>query len=286
MTPFWLKLTVGVLILGGCASSGPAVAPSAASATSPAAAAIDSIAHDYVRMTLEIGERDEGYVDAYYGPAEWREAARAAPRSLIELAEVAEQLHRRLMATDPAGLEPIERRRREALGRQLIAARTRLRMLQGEELSFAEEAQGLYGVIPQLRSLDDYEPILARIERLVPGTGPLEERVEAYQNRFVIPADRLDSVMRAAIDECRRRTVAHMTLPEGERFTLEFVTGKSWSGYNWYQGGYHSLIQINTDLPVRIDRAVDLGCHEGYPGHHAYNALLEQRLARGRSWVE
>lgn len=92
--------------------------------------------------------------------------------------------------------------------------------------------------------------------------------------------------MRAAIDECRRRTVEQIALPSEERFTLEFVTGKSWSGYNYYQGGYRSLIQINTDLPVRIERAVDLGCHEGYPGHHAYNLLLERDLARERGWVE
>ena len=87
--------------------------------------------------------------------------------------------------------------------------------------------------------------------------------------------------MRAAIAECRRRTVAHIALPANERFTLEFVTGKSWGGYNWYKGDSNSLIQVNTDLPVRIGRAVDLGCHEGYPGHHVYNMLLEQKLAQG-----
>ncbi len=67
---------------------------------------------------------------------------------------------------------------------------------------------------------------------------------------------------------------------------MEYVTGKSWSGYNWYQGSYRSLIQVNTDLPIMIDRAVDLACHEGYPGHHVYNALLEQHLVRERGWIE
>jgi hypothetical protein len=43
------------------------------------------------------------------------------------------------------------------------------------------------------------------------------------------------------------------------------------------------VIQINTDLPVYIDRAVDLGCHEAYPGHHVYNVLLERDLVRGRA---
>jgi hypothetical protein len=75
-------------------------------------------------------------------------------------------------------------------------------------------------------------------------------------------------------------------LPSDERFTVEYVTNKSWSGYNWYQGGFRSLIQVNTDLPIYIDRAIDLACHEGYPGHHVYNALLEKHLVKDRGWVE
>jgi hypothetical protein len=89
-----------------------------------------------------------------------------------------------------------------------------------------------------------------------------------------------------AIAEGRRRTLAHVQLPPHETFTVEYVTNKPWSGYNWYQGDYRSLIQVNTDLPIYIDRAIDLACHEGYPGHHVYNALLEQHLVRERGWVE
>jgi hypothetical protein len=77
-----------------------------------------------------------------------------------------------------------------------------------------------------------------------------------------------------------------MALPGGESFTVEYVTDKSWSGYNWYQGNFTSLIQVNTDLPITIDRAIDLACHEGYPGHHVYNAMLEKHLVRERGWVE
>jgi hypothetical protein len=77
-----------------------------------------------------------------------------------------------------------------------------------------------------------------------------------------------------------------MALPPGESFTVEYVQDKPWGGYNWYQGSYRSVIQVNTDLPAFIDRAVTLACHEGYPGHHVYNSLLEQHLARERNWVE
>jgi hypothetical protein len=272
----WFQALAAAILLAGCAT---------AATPTQAADSLDAVARDYVRLTLEIGEREEGYVDAYYGPAEWREAARADPRTAAGLADAASALHSRLTAM-PVPADPLVAARREFLLAQLTAARTRLRMIGGERLSFAEEAQGLYGVDPEILPLEHYDPTLARIEALVPGPGPLADRVEAFQNRFIVPADRLEQVMRAAIDECRRRTLAHIALPEEENFTLEFVTDRSWSGYNWYQGGYRSLIQVNTDLPIRLSRAVDLGCHEGYPGHHAFNVLLERELSRGRGWVE
>ena len=237
------------LLLGACVSS-----PSDSDS-------LDEVAADYVQMTLEIGEREPGYVDAYYGPKEWADAAKAAPRSLEDLAKEADALSARVAEIDASSLEPMERRRREFLLAQLRAAQTRLRMLQGEKLSFAEEAQGLFGVRVDLKPLSAYDPVLARIERLVPGSGTLAERVDAFQDRFTIPKERLQPVFDAAIAECRRRTAEHIALPKDESFTMEFVTGKSWSGYNYYQGGLKSLIQINTDLPIRISRAVDLGCH-------------------------
>ena len=86
--------------------------------------------------------------------------------------------------------------------------------------------------------------------------------------------------------ECRRRTKEFIQLPEGESFTIEYVNDKPWSGYNWYQGNAQSLIQVNTDFPIYISRAVDLGCHEGYPGHHTFNALLEEHLVRRQGWIE
>ena len=103
----------------------------------------------------------------------------------------------------------------------------------------------------------------------------------------MIPTARVDRVFQEAIRGCRDAHVwRSCRCRREERFTVEYVTGKSWSGYNWYQGGYKSLIQVNTDLPIYIDRAIDLACHEGYPGHHVYNVLLEKHLVRDRGWIE
>jgi hypothetical protein len=287
-----LGLCFALLLAAACTTPAEeAPAPAAAQPPAQQADTMDRIAEDYVKLQLLIGEKEEGYIDAYYGPPAWREAARAqaAAATLPQLAERVQALIARIGAVEAftsymAG--SIEARRSAFLQAQLVAAATRLRMLQGERLSFADEARGLFAVVPEIRPLASYDPVVARIDRLVPGPGTLAERVDAFQARFTIPADRLDAVMRAATAECRRRTLEHIPLPPEERFTLEFVTGKSWSGYNYYQGNFVSLIQINTDLPIRINRAVDLGCHEGYPGHHVYNALLERNLARGRNWVE
>ena len=102
----------------------------------------------------------------------------------------------------------------------------------------------------------------------------------------MIPKDKLKAVFDAAINECRTQTTKYMNLPANESFTKEFVTDKPWSGYNWYQGNANSLIQVNTDLPSPIDAAVNLGCHEGYPGHHVFNARLEEKLAIENGWIE
>ena len=251
-----------------------------------AASPLDAIARDYVRLSLEAGEREPGYIDAYYGPADLAAAAKAAPRTVPQLLAVAKSLRQRTVTIEPGALSPAEVRRRSSLIEQLTAAETRLAMASGCTFSFAEEARGLYGTAPDLKPLASYDRVLADIDRLVPGPGALADRVSSYRERFRIPAARLDAVMRAAIAECRARTIAHIALPANERFTLEFVTGKPWSGYNYYRGDDASLVQVNTDLPVLIDRAVDLGCHEGYPGHHVQGVMHEEQLAKARGWIE
>ncbi|OYW25321.1 MAG: hypothetical protein B7Z44_19200, partial [Caulobacter sp. 12-67-6] len=222
----------------------------------------------------------------YYGPKEWAAAAKANPRAVPALKAEAIRLTAATKAVDDASLTPDERRRKAFMLGQLKAAETRLAMLEGQKFSFQDEAEGLFSVRPPIKPLESFDPILARIDKLVPGDGDLAARVDAFQNKYVIPADKLDAVMKAGIAACKARTQAHIKLPKDEKFDLAFVTGKPWSGYNWYKGGAHSLIEINTDLPVAISRAVDLGCHEGYPGHHVLNAMLEDKLTNAKGWVE
>jgi hypothetical protein len=245
------------------------------------------IAESYVKLVLAVGQHDADYVDAYYGPPEWRTQAEAAKRPLPEIRGAAELLIADLAAHPPAaGAEEAVRLRHQYLQRQLQSMAARIDLLSGRKMTFDEESKALYDAVAPTYDAAHFQAILDRLEKQVPGEGPLAARVEAFRQGFVIPRDRLDPVFKAAIDECRRRTLQHLALPPDESFVVEYVTGKSWSGYNWYKGGFHSLIQVNTDLPIFIDRAIDLACHEGYPGHHVYNTLLEKHLVRDRGWIE
>ena len=246
---------------------------------------MDRAAEKYVKLVLAAGEHDADLVDAFYGPPEWRQEAKGSKRPLADLRREADALAVELQGVPPQKDETHELRRRY-LTRQLAAVTARLDMLSGKRLSFDEESRALYDAVAPAHTEEYFLGLQGELEKELPGDGPLIERYEAFRNRVLIPRDRLDAVFQAAITACRERTLREIELPPGESFTVEYVTGKTWSAYNWYQGGYKSLIQVNTDLPISIDRAIDLACHEGYPGHHVYNVLLEKHLVRDRGWVE
>ena len=247
---------------------------------------MSSLSERYVRLVLALGEHDADYVDAYYGPPAWRDEVKKEKLTVAQIHERASALHHELgERTRPK--EKMDALRLEYLRKQSAALVARAEMLRGKKLTFDEEAKALYDVVPPKHSEQHFRELNAALERaLPPGQGALIDRLEAFRKDFVIPKEKLDTVFKAAIDACRARTMPHIELPKGESFTVEYVTNKSWSGYNWYKGNFTSLIQVNTDLPIFIDRAVDLACHEGYPGHHVYNALLEKHLVKDRGWTE
>jgi len=246
---------------------------------------LNGIAERYAKLVLAMGEHDPDYVDAYYGPAEWKKHADTERKPLDAIATEAKQLTDTL-AKISKPTDEMERLRGAYLTKQLSALQARVHMLKGERLKFDEESQALYDAIAPTFSETHFQEILARLEPKLPGEGSLLQRYENWRRAFVIPKDKLDTVFQLAIKACRERTVAHIKLPPNENFTVEYVTDKPWGGYNWYKGHYRSVIQVNTDLPAYIDRAIDLAAHEGYPGHHVYNALLEKNLVGDRGWVE
>ena len=244
---------------------------------------IDEIARAYVSLVLEIDAHESGYVDAYYGPPEWRAAARADPRQRSQLKTDADTLAAALRQLRSPDADTTNRAR--VLLAQVTSARFRLDMIEGKRVKFAEEAERLFALRPRLKPLHAYDAALARIDRLIPGEGSLTARVEGFRANYSVPPHRVRAVMDAAIAECRSRTRAHLDLPANESFDMALVKDKSWGAYNFYQGDNHSKIEVNIDMPMSIGNVLILACHEGYPGHHV-QGIYKERNFRTRGWAE
>ncbi len=251
---------------------------------------IDKIAESYVKVVLKVGLYDPDYVDAYYGPEEWKpsklESDEQGAFPYRQLNAEAAGLIEQLGKVSQNEFSPLEKLRYTYLEKQLLSVKAKIDLLSGKRMSFDEESEALYDAVAPVHDEEYFENILTKLDNVLPGEGDIYERFNNYRKEFIIPRDKLDVVFKVAIAECRRRTLKYIELPEHENFKTEYVTDKPWTAYNWYKGNSFSLIQVNTNSPIYIDYVIGLACHEGYPGHHVYMTLLERHLVRDRNWME
>jgi hypothetical protein len=249
-------------------------------------ASLNQLAEKYVRLGLAIGQYDPDFVDAYYGPESLKPAGiKQSTFPKDSFLQAAHQLSGQLSPFILAKNKSLSKRAGWING-QLLATKMRLRIFAGEPITFDEEARALFGITPPTFTEDHFRALVAQLDNVLPGTGNIKDRYQALANRFVIPKDKLDTIIKTTITETRKRTKKYYDLPALENFRLELVKAKPWSGYNWYQGNYSSLIQVNADITAYIERAIDVAAHEGYPGHHVYNTLLEKHLFHDKGWIE
>ena len=242
---------------------------------------MDEIGRAYVALGLRINEHFQGYVDAYIGSDETKKAILAGgPRSVPELRSDADRLAARIAREDLP--EP----RKTWLAKQVEAMRATLAGLDGEIIPFREEAQRCFDISPERVPEAEFDAAIQEIDRLLPGPGSLEERVDAWKKETEIAEDKVPALLELARAEAQRRTAALVALPDGEDVEIRIVRNQPWSGYNYYMGGYRSRIDINLDLPEHIQHILPMMTHEGYPGHHTEGALKEKHLFRGQGWEE
>jgi hypothetical protein len=248
---------------------------------------LNQLALQYVRIGLDIGQYDAAFVDAYYGPDSLKPTtAKQAVFPKDSLLRSVDHLRDEMQTFISNEKNDTLINRAKWMSAQLTAFGRRIKIFSGEFAPFDVEAKDLFGVTVPSHPEAYFKTLVSKLDSVLPGKGDIPKRFQDLANHFIIPKNKLDTVFKTAIQECRKRTLAHYDLPKNENFSLEFVTDKPWSGYNWYKGNYQSVIQVNTDLAIFIERAIDVGSHESYPGHHVYNMLLEKNLYRGKGWVE
>ncbi|PKH57181.1 hypothetical protein CXF83_03355 [Shewanella sp. Choline-02u-19] len=245
---------------------------------------LNKFAERYTRFALAIGQHDELYVDAYFGPRAWQEDAFWQP--LTELRLQYEEGCQVLAAVGENHLDIELSGRYCFLEKQWLSIGAYLDLLEGKSLSFEEEARRLYDSAVVEYSLAELNSIHIELNNLLPGEGTFASRLAEFKLSYIVPKNKAAAVFNAAIDKARELTKKQFTLPAYEHCEIEYVNDKVWTAYNWYKGDYHSLIQLNQDQPLTIDRYLELATHEGYPGHHVFNALQEQLLVKEKGWLE
>jgi len=235
----------------------------------------DAVAEGYVRVSLQLAQHDATLVEGWRGTDAWRPGPRIPVASVLDRIEA---LRRELdRAPAPQG----SRARRDYLAGQLRALHFSARRLLGESAGIDDQASDEFGVAFSRVDPARIAAVHADIDEALAGPGPLADRFQRLKAGTIIPADRRQSVMKAALAACRGRATAVLPLPATERVTLAFSRGLGWDGYARYAGGHRTNIEINDDAPLDLSRAIRLACHEGYPGHHVQNLLIDEL-----SWPE
>ena len=143
---------------------------------------MSTIAERYVKLVLAVGQHDPDYVDAYYGPAEWKAEAERAKLPLGDIDSAAARLIADLpQLSDADRRDELTLLRHEYLRRQLEALRARVRMLGGARLTFDEESRALYDAVAPEHPASYFDATLKELEALLPGQGPLIDRYDAFR---------------------------------------------------------------------------------------------------------
>jgi hypothetical protein len=245
----------------------------------------------YIELGLGLGRHIDGFVDAYYGPpAPAARAAAAEPPSpdslVVEARSLLAALDSGAALDDAADSDLVTASRRRWIRAQVVGLLTTARRLAGETVSYVEEVESCYGVRPAPVPEEDIAAAHARLAEALPGTGPLADRLISWRESHVVSPDRLPNAIASLSEELRHRTQELFGLPDGEHIDFELVTNKPWSGFNTYLGDLHSLVAVNTDLPVLSTSLAHLVAHEAYPGHHTEHTRKEVGLVRRRRWME
>ncbi len=241
----------------------------------------DPIAEDYLLLGLRLDQWIPGLLDGYFGPAAIKARVDMEQRRAPALLRAdASALTGRIAA------EVEEPDRRTWLTAQVRALAAHARALDGEPLAYVDHVAVCLGFEPPRHDDAALREDLAAMDALLPGDGPREARLAAWDARLEIAVDRLPPAIDWLVGRFRDRARQDFGLPDGEELRVSLVTGQPWSGYNWFDGGRRSRVDINTDLPVRAPDLVQTIAHETYPGHHLEHAWKEADLVDGRGRLE
>ncbi len=227
----------------------------------------------YVWLCLRVGRHVEDFIDAYIGPAEWQRTVAAEqpvdPRKLHDDA---------LALLDELDGASLEHDRDRWLRAQLGAVECITARLAGAERTWADEVEQCLGLRPTRTETNVFEQVHAGLDAVLPGTGDVRQRYIAWDADNAVPRSKLLDALERLREVLGPRAHELAEMPAEESVIYETVSDVPWIAFNRYEGGFHSRIEVNVDLPISVALLVDLTAHEAYPGHHTERAAKERHL--------
>jgi hypothetical protein len=243
---------------------------------------VENLERQYINLAFNLEQHAPGFVDAYIGPEEWRQAALAQGKRLLsELESDAFILNEKIRS-----FPEMDEQRREFFASEVKAMLALVKILQGTRLPLADEAEALFGIRPEWVDESVFTQAHQDLEKLLPPGGSLAGRLAAWKKTVEVPVEKVRDLLPQVVEILRNKARQRFPLPADESFEIFFVQDKPWGGYNYFLGGGRSRIEINTDLPLLATFLLDILAHEGYPGHHTELCIKEDQLVKHKGWLE
>lgn len=247
--------------------------------------------HEYILLAFRIHRLMQKayecpFVEAYYGPPNWRTQAESEPEF-----EASELVHLAMMLADALPAQGFVSNRVAYLDKHVTAMEMLSRKLSGEYFSLEQEAKFCLDIHHKWTHEEQFEQAHALYETVLPGVGSLAERLRAYQAELAYPEEHMNNLAKyidLAFAEAKRRTCSFIELPDDEVIDIQYLAKWEHDAAAYYSGNFRTHIVMNvastvTYISRRFDHKV---CHEGYPGHHTEYTLKEQQLYLQRGYIE
>ncbi|MHA2003355.1 MAG: hypothetical protein ACW975_06550 [Candidatus Thorarchaeota archaeon] len=251
------------------------------------------VGREFTRICGEVGNLSEAVtgisiVDAYYGPPELapaRQAKDRAPEAILhELSEIADLIEDEIN-------QPL---RLKYLVTELHSFQSVIKWMTGEDMSYAEIVENVFGIKPTRFSENEVEEAMKNVEAAFSGYpgSDTRDRVERFNLDGQMQGEEAKNYIEGELQQ-KAKDVGNLfqikvydlmnATVTDNGIEYKGVTNKPWGGYNYYQGNYRSINEFNVDRPFSRHGLAAVIYHE-YE-HHVSN-LWREKAYRENDWTD
>ena len=237
------------------------------------------LGEEYIRLAFkldyylrdQLGD-DTIIVDCYFGPPSLKpEKEKVDPDNLMKSIRKLRGIVTKQVRENP---------RRTYLVKQLDAMTLLVKFGLGESISFEERVKTGLDIDAVVISAERVEELSEQADRALRKEvmkGDLTSMATRWRKRAMTTGTEIIPLAQDAAADARRATEQLLfKLPAQETVEFRAVSEAPWSAYNYYQGNYRAIIEINIELPRSKYSIWKWVTHETYPGHQTQ--LVQQEF--------